>query len=117
MSYVDDLLTTGFDEDNELINEEAMNAAIEDIISNGSKTLINSKKIPAMTVGGTGDVLSGITASMLSRNRNMIEAAASAAFLNGETGKIVQKQFGIHMLASDLINALPLSAKTFDRIK
>ena len=89
----------------------------DDIISNGSKTLINSKKIPAMTVGGTGDVLSGITASMLSRNRNMIEAAASAAFLNGETGKIVQKQFGIHMLASDLINALPLSAKTFDRIK
>ena len=31
MSYVDDLLTTGFDEDNELINEEAMNAAIEDM--------------------------------------------------------------------------------------
>ena len=31
MSYVDDLLTTGFDKDNELINEEAMNAAIEDM--------------------------------------------------------------------------------------
>ena len=31
MSYVDDLLTTGFDEDNELINEEAMNAAMEDM--------------------------------------------------------------------------------------
>ena len=31
MSYLDDLLTTGFDEDNELINEEAMNAALEDM--------------------------------------------------------------------------------------
>ena len=31
MSYVDDLLTTGFDEDNELINVEAMNAPIQDM--------------------------------------------------------------------------------------
>jgi len=89
----------------------------DDIISDGSKTLINSKKTPTMTVGGTGDVLSGITASMLSRNRNVIEAAASAAFLNGQAGKTIQKQFGMHMIASDLINALPIVSKRFDRIK
>ena len=89
----------------------------DDIISDGSKTLINSKKTPAMTVGGTGDVLSGITASMLSRNRNVMEAAASAAFLNGQAGKTIQKQFGIHMIASDLIDALPIVSKRFDRIK
>jgi len=89
----------------------------DDIISNGSKTFINSKKTPAMTVGGTGDVLSGIVVSMLSRNRNTIEAAASAAFLNGQAGKTVQKKFGIHMIASDLIDALPIVSKTFDRIK
>ena len=89
----------------------------DDIISDGSKTLINSKKTPAMTVGGTGDVLSGITASMLSRNRNVMEAAASAVFLNGQAGKTVQKQFGMHMIASDLIDALPTVSKIFDRIK
>ena len=89
----------------------------DDIISDGSKTLINSKKTPTMTVGGTGDVLSGITASMLSRNRNVMEAAASAAFLNGQAGKTIQKQFGIHMIASDLIDALPIVSKRFDRIK
>ena len=89
----------------------------DDIISDGSKTLINSKKTPAMTVGGTGDVLSGITASMLSRNRNVMEAAASAAFLNGQAGKTIQKQFGMHMIASDLIDALPIVSKRFDRIK
>jgi NAD(P)H-hydrate epimerase len=89
----------------------------DDIVSNGSKTLINSKKTPAMTVGGTGDVLSGIVVSMLSRNRNTIEAAASAVFLNGQAGKTVQKKFGMHMVASDLIDALPIVSKTFDRIK
>ena len=89
----------------------------DDIITDGVMTLINSKKTPAMTVGGTGDVLSGIVASMLSRNRNVLESTASAAFLNGQAGKIIQKQFGTHMIASDLIDALPLVAKMFDKIK
>ena len=89
----------------------------DDIISNGTNTLINSKKTPAMTVGGTGDVLSGIVASMLSRNRNVLESTASAAFLNGQAGKITQKQFGNHMIATDLIDVLPLVSKIFDRIK
>jgi len=90
---------------------------MDDIITDGTKTLINSKKTPAMTVGGTGDVLSGIAASMLSQNRDVIEAAASAAFVNGQAGKIVQKNLGMHMVATDLIDALPLISKTFDRIK
>ena len=90
---------------------------MDDIITDGTKTLINSKKTPAMTVGGTGDVLSGIVASMLSQNRDVIEAAASAAFVNGQAGKLVQKNLGMHMVATDLIDVLPLIAKTFDRIK
>ena len=90
---------------------------MDDIITDGTKTLINSKKTPAMTVGGTGDVLSGIAASMLSQNRDVIEAAASAAFVNGQAGKAVQKNLGMHMVATDLIDVLPLISKTFDRIK
>ena len=89
----------------------------DDIITDGTNTFINSKKIPGMTVGGTGDVLSGIVASMLSRNRNILESATSAAFLNSFAGKVTQKQFGVHMVATDLIEALPLVAKRFDRIK
>lgn len=89
----------------------------DDIITDGKNTFINSKNTPAMTVGGTGDVLSGIVASILSRNRNTIESAASGAFLNALAGKSVQKQFGLHMLATDLIEALPHVSKTFDKIK
>ena len=70
-----------------------------------------------MTVGGTGDVLSGIISGLLARNRNSLESAAIAAYLNGLCGKYVQKEIGIHMVASDLINALPFVAKTFDKIK
>jgi len=88
-----------------------------DIISNGVKTFTNVKNTPAMTVGGTGDVLSGITAGFLARNRNSLEAASASAFVNGLSGKITQKQFGLHITASDLIENLPNVLKPFDKIK
>lgn len=88
-----------------------------DVISDGNKTFLNSKKTPAMTVGGTGDVLSGITAAFLARNRNAIESAAAAAYVNGLAGKQVQRKLGLHMAASDLIDVLPSVLKPFDRIR
>ena len=66
-----------------------------DIISDGETTYLNSKKTPAMTVGGTGDVLSGLVAGMLAKNRNALESAASAAFFNGLAGQAVQKKIRI----------------------
>jgi len=88
-----------------------------DIISDGKKTFLNSKKTPAMTVGGTGDVLSGIVAALLARNRNAFESASAAAYINGQAGKIIQKKFGLHMTATDLIDVLPNVLKPFDRIR
>ncbi|MBM3895749.1 MAG: NAD(P)H-hydrate dehydratase, partial [Thaumarchaeota archaeon] len=71
-----------------------------DIVSDGKKTFLNTKLTPAMTVGGTGDVLSGIVASMLSRNRNPLESSAAASFVNGMAAKVVQRKVGLHMVAS-----------------
>jgi ADP-dependent NAD(P)H-hydrate dehydratase len=88
-----------------------------DIISDGQKTFLNPKNIPAMTVGGTGDVLSGITASFLARNRNSLESVAAATFVNGLAGKLVQRRVGLHMVATDLIDVLPIVLKPFDRVK
>ena len=88
-----------------------------DIISDGKKTFLNLKKIPAMTVGGTGDVLSGIVAGFLARNRNSLESASAAAFVNSQAGKLVQRKFGLHITASDLLDVLPIVLKPFDRIR
>ena len=88
-----------------------------DIISDGKKTFLNTKLTPAMTVGGTGDVLSGIVASMLSRNRNPLESSAAASFINGMAAKVVQRKVGLHMVASDLFDAIPIALKPFDKIK
>lgn len=87
-----------------------------DVISDGKKTFLYTKKIPAMTVGGTGDVLSGLTAGMLAKNRNPLESAASATFINGLAGKSVQKKFGLHMTSMDLLEEIPNVMKPFDKI-
>lgn len=88
-----------------------------DVISNGSTTFLNSKKTPAMTVGGTGDVLSGLVAGMLAKNRNPLESAAAATFINGLAGKAAQKKFGLHITSMDLCELIPIIMKPFDKIK
>jgi ADP-dependent NAD(P)H-hydrate dehydratase len=88
-----------------------------DIVSDGQKTYLNVKNTPAMTVGGTGDVLSGMVAGMLSKNRNPIEAAAAAVFINGKAGMLAQKKHGLHIIATDLLEFISDAMKPFDRIK
>ncbi len=88
-----------------------------DVISDGKTTYLNPKKIPSMTVGGTGDVLSGLVAGILSKNRNALESAAAAAYINSLAGKLVQKKFGLHITSADLLDAIPLVMKPFDKIK
>ena len=88
-----------------------------DIVSDGQKTYLNVKNTPAMTVGGTGDVLSGVVAGMLSKNRNPVEAAAAAVFVNGKAGMLAQKRHGLHIVATDLLEFISDAMKPFDRIK
>lgn len=87
-----------------------------DIISDGKTTFLNEKKTPAMTVGGTGDVLSGLVAGMLSKNRDALESAAAATYINGLAGKSAQKKLGLHMTSMDLLEELPFVMKPFDKI-
>ncbi len=87
-----------------------------DIISDGTTTYLNEKKTPAMTVGGTGDVLSGLVAGLLSNNRNSLESAAAATFINGLAGKSAQKRLGLHMTSMDLLDEIPAVMKPFDKI-
>lgn len=88
-----------------------------DIVSDGQKTYLNVKNTPAMTVGGTGDVLSGVVAAMLSKNRDPLESAAAAVFINGKAGMLAQRKHGLHIVATDLIEFISDAMKPFDRIK
>ena len=87
-----------------------------DVISDGNMTYLCEKNIPAMTVGGTGDVLSGLVAGLLSNNRNCLESAAAASFICSLAGKEIQSKLGLHITSMDLIDELPNVMKPFDKI-
>lgn len=77
-----------------------------DIISDGKQTLLNRTGNPGMTVGGTGDVLAGITGSLFSRNPAFL-AAACAAFINGAAGDLAFEKAGNALLATDVLERIP----------
>ena len=87
-----------------------------DVISDGNMTYLCEKNTPAMTVGGTGDVLSGLVAGLLSNNRNCLESAAAASFICSLAGKEIQSKLGLHITSMDLIDELPTVMKPFDKI-
>jgi NAD(P)H-hydrate epimerase len=79
-----------------------------DIVSNGIKTKIN--KIvhnPGMTVGGTGDVLSGIVGALLSQGFDPFRAAVAGVFINGAAGDFAAQERGYHLWPTDLIEWIP----------
>jgi len=87
-----------------------------DVISDGVEVMVNETGTPAMTVGGTGDVLTGVIAALLAWGNDPFKAAASAAWINGKAGELASSKFGLHMLATDVIDALPEVLRRFDRI-
>jgi NAD(P)H-hydrate epimerase len=78
-----------------------------DIISDEKHFKLNFTGNPGMTVGGTGDVLSGIVAAFLAQQTDPFEAAVAGAFVNGAAGDFVFQEKGYHMLATDLIQKIP----------
>jgi NAD(P)H-hydrate epimerase len=78
-----------------------------DIISDGEDVRANRTGNAGMTVGGTGDVLAGLTGALFARCDSPLEAAASSAFINGAAGDLAFKEFGYGLLATDVIDHIP----------
>jgi ADP-dependent NAD(P)H-hydrate dehydratase len=87
-----------------------------DIISDGERVAHNETHSPAMTVGGTGDVLTGITAGLLAKKVQPFEAACAAAYVNGSAGLEASKELGLHITASDVVNQIANVMKKYDTV-
>jgi NAD(P)H-hydrate epimerase len=77
-----------------------------DVVSDGERTRVSRTGNPGMTVGGTGDVLAGVCASLAAR-LDGFDAACIGAFANGRAGDAVVDENGYGMTATDLVDALP----------
>jgi len=78
-----------------------------DIISDGSRTKLNNTGNPGMTVGGTGDVLSGIIAGLTAQGISSYESAVAGTFVNGAAGDFAAERLGYHLMPTDLMEYIP----------
>ncbi|HVB95730.1 MAG TPA: NAD(P)H-hydrate dehydratase [Nitrososphaerales archaeon] len=88
-----------------------------DVVSDGDRVGLNVTHSPAMTVGGTGDVLTGVTSGLAAKGLGRFEAACCAAYVNGLAGAEAAKELGLHVVASDVVACIPKAMKRFDRLE
>jgi len=78
-----------------------------DLICNAERAKLNFTGNAGMTVGGTGDVLSGIVGGLMALKVEAFDAAVAGAFVNGAAGDLVANEIGFHMVATDIIEWIP----------
>lgn len=79
-----------------------------DIICNGNERqqqgiAVIRRSTPAMTVGGCGDVLSGVVSALLTKMQDTFSASIAGVYLSGIAADLAYQRVGLHMAATDLI--------------
>ncbi|MFB5600202.1 MAG: NAD(P)H-hydrate dehydratase [Nitrososphaeraceae archaeon] len=83
------------------------------IISDGKQVAVIERSTPAMTVGGTGDVLAGLVGGLFCK-MDSFNASCSGVYFNGKAAELAYNKVGLHMMATDLLENLPEIMKKFD---
>ncbi len=80
----------------------------ETVIAGKGKIFINPVKNPALATAGSGDVLTGIVASLIGQGVDSFHAAVAAAFIHGMAGNRASSKKGDRgVIASDIIDSIP----------
>lgn len=83
------------------------------IASPDGMVYINPTGNPGMATGGSGDVLSGMIASMIIQSDNLLEALLAAVYVHGLSGDMAAEKMGEKpLLASNITSYLPMAIKT-----
>ncbi|MGB6984844.1 MAG: NAD(P)H-hydrate dehydratase, partial [Candidatus Aquilonibacter sp.] len=76
------------------------------LIDDGVRTHINATGTPALATAGTGDVLTGMIATLLAQGLSPLDAARAGAYWHGRTAQQCAKARPVGVVAGDLPEAL-----------
>lgn len=77
---------------------------------------VNDTGNPGMASGGCGDVLTGMIVGLLGQKLSLFDAARLGVYLHGLSGDLAAKDRGeIGLLASDLIDRIPLAIRQYQQ--
>jgi NAD(P)H-hydrate epimerase len=76
------------------------------LIDDGTTTHVNPTGTNALATAGTGDVLTGIIATLLAQGLSPVDAARVGAYWHGLAGRHAQRERRVGVMAGDLPDAL-----------
>lgn len=83
----------------------------KDLIITRNTIIENETGNPGMTVGGTGDVLSGVCAGLLTQGFEPVDAAYYGAKIIGKIGDGLKEKYGYGFIASDFLSLIAENVK------
>jgi NAD(P)H-hydrate epimerase len=82
------------------------------VVTDGRRMFINTTGNPGMATGGSGDVLTGLTAALIGQGLAPFEAACLAVHCHGRAGDLAAQTLGqVSLMATDLLEHLPAAMK------
>ena len=85
------------------------------IVTDGERTRVCRPSSAALATMGSGDVLSGIICGYAAQGATAFQAACAGVYLHAAIGDRLAKKMGVHVIAADLVDAIPLAIKEFDK--
>lgn len=76
------------------------------IVTDGEKIYINTSGNPGMASGGSGDVLSGVIASLMGQGYGAFDSAVLGSYIHGRAGDVAFELYGYGLRAEDITNCL-----------
>ena len=98
-----------------MLNSNVLLKGHEGIITDGRRVKVAKSNSSALATMGTGDVLAGMIGAYAAQNKDMFVAVVAASYLHKRIGDRLHKEEGNHILATDIVDAIPRALRRFDR--
>jgi ADP-dependent NAD(P)H-hydrate dehydratase len=86
------------------------------VVTDGHRVYLNHTGDSSLSKAGTGDVLSGMTGTLLAQKMHPFDAACTAVYLHGRAGEIAGERLGMRcVLAHDVIDAIPQAVAEYEK--
>jgi NAD(P)H-hydrate epimerase len=85
------------------------------VVTDGKEVFVNTNGNPALAMGGTGDMLSGMIGAFVAQGMGAFEAARAGVFIHGLCSDVTAEKISKRgMLVSDMIDQLGILMSEFE---
>jgi len=86
------------------------------VVTDGTRVYLNHTGNSALSKAGSGDVLTGIIASLIGQGMDRFDAACAGVRLHGLAGEVAGERYGLRgALAREVIDAIPEATALYEK--